>query len=188
MNELLQGALDRLLGSDHTSALGRLGQLGGSVLLALLVALVTVYVGNRIRRIIYTFFRSRGDLGLAILLGRTTYFLIVFVGVLIILRVFGLDATLVFASLGVVGLAVSLALQDVLKNVFAGIYLLIERPFRPGEIIKVRDFVGTVESIELRTTLLRADEATIHVPNAILFSEILVNRGPVQSAPVIKEY
>ena len=68
-------------------------------------------------------------------------------------------------------------MQDVLKNVFAGIYLLIERPFRPGDTIKVRDFVGRVETVDLRTTTLRSDGEIVYVPNAILFSEVLVNRG-----------
>lgn len=183
MSELVQGVVNRLLGADHQSTLQQLGSLGGTVILALIVVLATLYLANRIRGTLSRFFRGRGDVGLAILLGRTSYFLIVFVGGLIVLRVFGLDATILFASLGVVGLAVSLALQDVLKNVFAGIYLLIERPFQPGETIKVRDFLGTVETIELRTTILRAEDSIIHVPNAILFSEILVNRGrgrPIQ--------
>lgn len=177
MSELLQGILDRLFGADHQTALVQLGHFSGTVFLALLVVLITIYMASRIRRGVHAFFRKRGDLGLAILLGRTSYFLILYLGALIVLRVFGLDAAVLFTSLGVVGLAVGLALQDVLKNVIAGIYLLIERPFKPGETIKVRDFVGIVESIELRTTLLRGTDAIIHVPNAILFSEILVNRG-----------
>jgi small-conductance mechanosensitive channel len=186
MNELVQGILNRLLGSDHQTALQQVGSLSGSVILAAIVALITLYAASRVRQTLNTFFRGRGDLGLAILLGRTSYFLILFIGGLIVLRVFGLDATILFASLGVVGLAISLALQDVLKNVFAGIYLLIERPFQVGDTIKVRDFIGVVETIELRTTLLRAEDAVIHVPNAILFSEILVNRGisrPVAKVP-----
>ena len=68
-------------------------------------------------------------------------------------------------------------MQDVLKNVFAGVYLLIERPFRPGETIKVRDFVGVVETVDLRTTSLRADGEIVFIPNAILLAEVLVNRG-----------
>jgi small conductance mechanosensitive channel len=78
-------------------------------------------------------------------------------------------------------------MQDVLKNVFAGVYLLIERPFRPGDTIKVRDFIGRVETVDLRTTTLRNDSELVYVPNAILFSEVLINRGlsrvPVDENP-----
>jgi small-conductance mechanosensitive channel len=178
MGDLLQGFANRVLGgTSTTSALERLGQAGGTFLLALLVAAIAFYVAARIRQSIYRFFATRGDLGMGILLGRTAYFLVLFIGLLFVLSIFGLSPATLLTTLGVVGLAVSLALQDVLKNVFAGIYLLIERPFQPGETIKVRDFVGTVETIELRTTTLSADGEIIHVPNAILFSEVLVNRG-----------
>jgi small-conductance mechanosensitive channel len=79
---------------------------------------------------------------------------------------------------GVLGLAASLALQDVLKNFVAGVYLLVERPFRIGESIKVKDFTGAVETIDVRTTVLRTAEGdAVMVPNAILFAEIILNRG-----------
>jgi len=110
------------------------------------------------------------------------YFGILFVGFISVLGVFGVDATALFATLGVVGLAVSLALQDVLKNVFAGIYLLIERPFRLGETIQVRTFTGVVESVDLRTTTLRGNGDVIYVPNAIMLGEVLVNQGVAATA------
>lgn len=178
MSDLVQGFLDQFMGTaDHPSALERLGRLTASVLLALLLLAIAFVVAGRVRLTIHRYFAQRGDLGLALLLGRTSYFLVLFVGLLMVLRLFGLDPTAVFAALGVLGLAVSLAMQDVLKNVFAGIYLLVERPFRLGETIKVRDFTGTVESINLRTTTLAGDEEHVYIPNAILFSEVLVNRG-----------
>jgi small-conductance mechanosensitive channel len=183
MSELFTGLLNRFVGADHQSALQQLGQLGGSVFLALIVAAISLYAAGRAGGAIHRYFQTRGDLGLAILLGRIAYFLILFIGLLMVLRAFGVDATTLFAALGIVGLAVSLALQDVLKNVFAGIYLLVERPFLPGEIIKVRDFVGTVESIGLRTTMLRHEGELVFVPNAILFSEILINRGSPTITP-----
>src|ERR687885_86199 len=67
----------------------------------------------------------------------------------------GVPWTTVIALTSVLGLAASLALQDVLKNFVAGVYLLVERPFRIGEWIKVRDYVGAVETIDVRTTVLR---------------------------------
>src|SRR4029079_957634 len=86
----------------------------------------------------------------------------------------------VLGALGVFGLAVSLAIQDVLKNAIAGVYLLIERPVRPGETIRVRDYVGTVVTVDLRTTTLRSEGEIVYVPNAILYAEILVNRGKIR--------
>jgi small-conductance mechanosensitive channel len=84
-----------------------------------------------------------------------------------------------FATLvGAFGLAVSLALQDTAKNFVAGLYLLIERPLRMGDVITIRSLTGRVELIGLRMTTLRGtDETLIMVPNTIIMSEIVTKRG-----------
>jgi small conductance mechanosensitive channel len=89
-------------------------------------------------------------------------------------------ATLV-TILGAFGLAFSLAVQDILKNFFSGIYLLLERPFRVGDTIKVKDQQGLVEHIGVRTTTLRtAENVRVLVPNAIVFAEVVSNQTYAQ--------
>jgi len=84
----------------------------------------------------------------------------------------------VVATLGIVGIAVSLAMQDILKSFFAGLYLLFERPFRIGDEIQLKDFVGRVENINYRTTvILTADGVRVLIPNATLMAEVVLNRG-----------
>jgi small-conductance mechanosensitive channel len=79
---------------------------------------------------------------------------------------------------GTVGLAVSLSLQDVLRNLVAGLIILVERPFAIGEHIDFRTFSGVVETIELRTTVLRTPTGQrVVIPNALIFSDALVNRS-----------
>jgi small-conductance mechanosensitive channel len=95
-----------------------------------------------------------------------------------ILGLFGANWTALLAFLSVSTVAISLSFQDVLKNFIAGVYILLERPFSIGERIQVRDFDGLVESIDIRTTVLRNDrEEHIIVPNAVMFTEILTNRS-----------
>jgi len=95
-----------------------------------------------------------------------------------VLGLFGANWTALLALLSVSTLAVGLAFQDVLKNFVAGVYLLLERPFSIGDRIQVSDFEGTVESIDIRTVALRnARDERILVPNASVFSEIIVNRS-----------
>ena len=90
---------------------------------------------------------------------------------LIVLGMLGVNPTGLVAVLGAVGLAFSLAIQDILKNFFSGVYLLLERPFRVGDTIKVKDQQGVVENIGVRTTQLRtADNIQVLVPNAMVFS------------------
>ena len=96
----------------------------------------------------------------------------------VVLGVLGANWTALLAVLGAGTLAISLALQDVLKNFVAGVYLLLERPFTIGDRVRIRDIDGTVESIDIRTTVLRnlRDERVL-VPNATVFAEILTNRS-----------
>ncbi|MGA9347948.1 MAG: mechanosensitive ion channel domain-containing protein [Anaerolineae bacterium] len=79
--------------------------------------------------------------------------------------------------MGALGLAISLSLQDVAKNVVAGLYLLVERPFKRGDQIAVRTFTSQVEGIDLRTTTLRtADGQQVIVPNTVILSEVVLKK------------
>lgn len=133
--------------------------------------------------------RTRADPSTKLLIGRVVFIAIVTVGALMALGLLGVPWATVLALTSVLGLAASLALQDVLKNFVAGVYLLVERPFRIGELIKVKDFTGAVETIDVRTTVLRTAEGeAVMVPNAILFAEIILNRGvPAPPAPKLED-
>src|SRR5262249_44122349 len=61
------------------------------------------------------------------------------VGLLVLLAALGIQITPILAALGVGGLAVALALQDTLSNLFAGIHLLADKPIRVGDYVKVAD-------------------------------------------------
>ncbi len=68
----------------------------------------------------------------------------------------GVDVTTLVAGLGVGGIAVGLALQNILGDLFASVSIVLDKPFVIGETIQVGDFVGKVESIGLKTTHLRS--------------------------------
>jgi small-conductance mechanosensitive channel len=92
--------------------------------------------------------------------------------------VFGVSPAALVTAIGVLGLAASLALQDLLKNFCAGVYLLFERPFRIGDEIAVRDYRGRVADIGIRVTSLHTEERLeVLIPNAIVLSEVVVNRS-----------
>lgn len=154
----------------------------GNLLVALVVILVALLLARLARSAtLKALERTKADPWTAHLIGRLAFLGVLTLGLLTALGAFGIAWTTVLALAGVLGLAVSLAVQDVLKNFVAGVYLLVERPFRVGEQIKVKEFVGRVETIDVRTTALRTGEGElVLVPNAILFAEIILNRG---SAP-----
>jgi len=121
--------------------------------------------------------RSFGRNG-AVLLGRLTALSVYLVAVIALLASLGVSWTGLLTFLGAGTVALSLALQDVLKNFFSGIFLLMERPFRVGDFIKVAGVEGEVQGIDVRTTLVKvSDGSVVMVPNSLVFTEVLTNRS-----------
>ncbi len=93
--------------------------------------------------------------------------IVVAIGVLAILRHFGVDPTPLLAGLGVGGLAVALAAQKTLENVIAGASLIFDQAVQVGDYLKVGTMEGTVERIGLRSTRIRTlDRTVVSVPNS----------------------
>ena len=128
--------------------------------------------------------RGRVDLGTQILVKRGLVVVWLVVTLLVVLGILGVNPAGLVAVAGAVGLAFSLAIQDILKNFFSGVYLLLERPFRVGDTIRVKDQLGVVENIGIRTTLLRTtDDVLVLVPNATVFGEVVTNHTYARPAP-----
>lgn len=122
--------------------------------------------------------RARVAPNVVALLGNAIFALTLLLGLSWVLAALGATWTAVLASLSVVTVALGLALQDVLKNFVAGIYLLLEQPFRIGDQIIVKGVGGEVEGVGIRTTILRTDEGTrVLVPNNVIFVEVVTNRS-----------
>ena len=99
------------------------------------------------------------------------------IGGLVILQTLGISITPLLTALGVGGLAVGLALQDTLANLFAGIHILLSRQVRPGDFVRLGSGEeGFVQDVTWRYTTIRqlANNLTI-VPNANLASAITAN-------------
>ncbi len=121
--------------------------------------------------------RSSADVHLRVLVGRFLYLVVLIYGLIWSIDVLGVSPTALVAGFGVLGLAASLALQDILKSFCAGVYLLFERPFHIGDEIKLRDFRGRVVDIGLRTTVLHTeDHLEIMIPNAVVLADVVVNQ------------
>ncbi|HEY6379825.1 MAG TPA: mechanosensitive ion channel family protein [Candidatus Dormibacteraeota bacterium] len=88
----------------------------------------------------------------------------------------GLDIGVVLTLGGATSIVLGLALQDLLRNIIAGTFILVERPFRIGDTVTIDTVTGTVQSISLRTTLLRLpDGQQAILPNLIAFSNRVIN-------------
>src|SRR5216684_4346421 len=144
------------------------------ILLLLLSVLIASLVRGALRNQLK---RPHIDQQVALLVSRIVYLAVVLLGVIAFFtRWFG-NPTLVFGGFGFLALAFSLAFQDILKNFIAGIFMLLERPFRLGDEITVDNHTGIVENIEMRATTLRTNEGEqVLIPNALVYTGTIINR------------
>ncbi len=98
------------------------------------------------------------------------------IGLIIVLDIFGVNTTSFIALLGAAGIAIGLALKGTLSNIAAGAMLLSLRPFRKGHYIECGSLAGTVQEINLFTTILKTtDGLYVFAPNRVLWGSAIKN-------------
>lgn len=112
------------------------------------------------------------------LLKSAALYLLAFFALMVMLREVGIDIQAILVSAGVVGLAIGLGAQSLIKDVITGFFLLFEGLIAVGDVIEIGTSVGTVEAIGLRVTQLRALNGALRVvPNGELTQFANYNRG-----------
>jgi len=108
-------------------------------------------------------------------LGKAT---IVIIAGLTLLSSVGINVTGFVATLGVGGLVLAFAAKDSVENLFGSVMVLVEKPFKIGDWIRVADVDGEVEEIRLRSTRIRTfEDSVIVLPNSILLTKGIENFG-----------
>jgi MscS family membrane protein len=101
--------------------------------------------------------------------GRAAKALVLAMGAIAALSELGYPVASLLAGLGLGGLAVALAAQKTVENLFGSVSLAVDQPFRVGDFVRIEDFVGTVEAIGLRSTRIRTlDRTLVTLPNGRL--------------------
>ena len=96
----------------------------------------------------------------------------------VVVQNLGYSVSGLLGALGVGGLAMALAAKDTLANLFGGVTILIDRPFRPGDWVSFNDSDGVVEEIGLRSTRIRTFAKTlVSVPNSVLANATVENHS-----------
>jgi len=143
-----------------------------------IIVSVTISVATLMAALVSRFGEQRtlglGVTGLAKASARAA---VLVIGALVLLDHPGIAIAPILTALGVGGLAVALALQDTLSNLFAGLHLLADKPIRVGDFVKLEDGVeGFVEDIGWRSTRVRMlSNALVVVPNAKLAQSAITN-------------
>ncbi len=107
--------------------------------------------------------------------------LIIAIGAIFVLQELRFDVAALIASLGVIGLGVSLASQDTVSNMFGFAAIVTDNPFKVGDFIMTPEVTGIVESVGVRATRIRQlDQALVTVPNNLLTNAAVLNRSRLE--------
>ena len=151
-------------------------RLGGAVAAALTAWIIASLAETALSRVGT---RRQLDVDVTRLLSRSAKLTIFAFGVITSLGTLGLDIKALVAGLGLTGFALGFALKDIISNWVAGILVLFYKPFRRGDRIETAGTAGYVEAINLRYTVLRADDgARVLVPNSTLFTNSIRVAAP----------
>lgn len=104
--------------------------------------------------------------------------LVMIVGLYIVLRLSGLTqlALTIIGGTGLIGLAVGIAFRDITENYLASIFLSIQKPFHPGDLVEIAGMTGYVKQLNVRTTILMALDGTMsQIPNAMVYKSTIRN-------------
>jgi small-conductance mechanosensitive channel len=103
--------------------------------------------------------------------------LIFVIGIATVAALFGFDVTAFLAGMGVLGIAIAFAAQESLSNFFSGMFLLLDQPFKEGDLIEIDGKRCRIERIGLRSTTLyhRSAHKMLVIPNNKLARDVVVN-------------
>lgn len=107
---------------------------------------------------------------------RSLHYLIVSLFLIMLFKQLGMDIGVLIGAAGIFSVAISFASKTSASNLVSGIFLLIEHPFRMGDIIKVKNHTGIVTSIDLLSTKIKTDDNTlIRISNEELIRSEIIN-------------
>ncbi|MEP6922812.1 MAG: mechanosensitive ion channel family protein, partial [bacterium] len=150
------------------------------IIIGVIVFGVFVIAGRILRKVVHTAGeRTRLDITLADLLARIASFALIVLGLFVaaVIMFPAFKPGDLVAGLGITSVAIGFAFKDVLQNFFAGILILWRRPFVVGDQIKTKDYEGTVEEINVRSTRLRTyDGERAVLPNGDVYTNAILVR------------
>jgi small conductance mechanosensitive channel len=168
--------------------LGTVIELIPNFAVAVLTLVVAWIIARIVRKVLETGLeRTPLAVPLRSLLVTTTSLAILTAGLFVALGVLGLDRTVMslLAGVGILGLALGFAFQDIAANFIAGIVLSVRRPIHVGDVVETNNFFGTVREINLRSTLVGTPTGqTVVIPNKLVFENPMINYSTLRKRRV----
>ncbi len=181
MGDLMEDLTLSNFGIDLEQLASTLQQTGVDFALRLITAVVIFYVGRMVANILTGTLRrmmqkNEVDKTLETFICNLTRIALLAFVVIAAISALGVETTSVIAVLGAAGLAVGLAMQGSLSNFAAGVLIVLFRPYRVGDYIEAAGIGGTVESVQILTTVMRTpDNKRIIVPNSQIMNSAITN-------------
>ncbi|MGH7439494.1 MAG: mechanosensitive ion channel family protein [Polyangiaceae bacterium] len=151
----------------------------GSLLVGAAIVLFAVLFANLLAFSTRRFLRVRGaEVGAQFALAKIVRYSVISLGLLIGTNTMGLRLDALLAASAVLAVGIGFGLQNIAQNFVSGLILLVERPVRHGDFIRVGNHYGTVDDIGLRAThIITRDEVTMIIPNSALVTAEVVNHS-----------
>ncbi|MCK9270690.1 MAG: mechanosensitive ion channel [Bacteroidales bacterium] len=150
---------------------------------AIVLLIIFIVVANLASRLFKKVFSKTSDhKALEGLFATIIKWSILFVGIFIILSILQLSkaVTSILAGVGILGLALGFAFQDITANFISGIILAFRRPFAIGQVIKVSDIMGTAKRTNLRVTVIQTFQGQeVFVPNKDVLQNPIINYSAI---------
>lgn len=140
--------------------------------------LLILFIGIGIARTTVRLLQRQGhiDINLRTLLERILNLLVITITIFWTLSIWNISIAVPVAVISILTVTMAFAVQDIIKDLVAGFYILMERPFHIGDEISTATYTGQVENIEIRATKLRlVSGEQVTIPNSLVFGGIVVN-------------
>ncbi|MEH6762979.1 MAG: mechanosensitive ion channel family protein [Aequorivita antarctica] len=150
-------------------------------LLLIIIFLVLARFGTKLFKKLFS--KTSNNEALEHLFSTVIYVAILSLGLFIMLGVLGLDRALtsILAGIGVIGLALGFAFQDIAANFLSGIILAFRRPFKRGDIIETKDIMGKVTKTNLRDTVIETFQGQeVYIPNKDFLQHAFYNYSALE--------
>jgi small conductance mechanosensitive channel len=147
----------------------------------LIVGLIVFGIGYLITRllqhaVVRAVRRTPGGVAVEHALSRVIAIVGITLSLLTALSTVGVDINALIAALGLTSLAIGLALKDTIENAITGVLLLIQRPFKVGDVVQVASVTGTVVDVAIRTTKIKSvDGLHVLIPNRHVYDAVITN-------------
>jgi len=150
-----------------------------NMVIAILLLILFILLAKMSKRISFKLFgKATNDRVIQDLLAKFVYFIVLGLGLFFILEVLKLHkaVTSLLAGIGVVGLALGFAFQDIVANFIAGIILAFRKPYVLDDIVEINNIMGTVVRSNLRSTVVKTFQGQeVYIPNRLVLQNPIYN-------------